>query len=247
MCEITSRICSPIDADSLSSGAASWGEISLAQFGTARHDQPGWIKTNGLDKVKPFDDRRERSAAQQIAKIVAETVDGNPVNPSADCPNSRPTDMMSWFRRQQRERLRERSSYEINEAEYEEAVLEKRAWPATPLFERDPNRVGPELNQFRVNKVRRRVGIVVLNYAEALFAKLNHHDFETLERLYENPLAVLTADRSVEELLEHAEAELSRLWGKPFRRHDPEPAAKVSERRILCMGQDSHSVDPFRI
>jgi hypothetical protein len=60
----------------------------------------GWIKHTGLDLTPPFDDRRERSAAMQMAKLAG---DGSPVAPFAGCTNSRPTDCMKWFRAQQEE------------------------------------------------------------------------------------------------------------------------------------------------
>ena len=64
-----------------------------------------WIHRVGLDREKPFHDRQERSAALQIAKIVAETVDGNgPVNPFTGCGCSRPTDIMGWWRLEQEEK-----------------------------------------------------------------------------------------------------------------------------------------------
>jgi hypothetical protein len=60
-----------------------------------------WIKDNKLDQDKPFNDRQERAAAQQIADICS---DGN--NPVSRIvytsfflsPYSRPTDIMKWYR-----------------------------------------------------------------------------------------------------------------------------------------------------
>jgi hypothetical protein len=65
-----------------------------------------WVKASGLDRVSPFDQRQERAAAQQIAEIalkhVASRVDGTTtVNPFDECPHSRPTNIMRWWRANQ--------------------------------------------------------------------------------------------------------------------------------------------------
>ena len=72
--------------------------------GTNNNAFGDWIVARGLDEVKPFYLRQERSAAMQIAEIAAhvakETVDRtSPVNPFRGCPNSRPTDIMAWWRK----------------------------------------------------------------------------------------------------------------------------------------------------
>ena len=54
-----------------------------------------WIEDNGLDQTSPFDQRRERSAAQLIA-----TVRNVPDSKIFECPNSRPDDIMKWARKQ---------------------------------------------------------------------------------------------------------------------------------------------------
>jgi hypothetical protein len=64
----------------------------------------GWVKHTGLDLSQPFDDRRERSAAMQMAKIAGDGSTVTPtVTPFAGCPHSRPTNCMKWFRAQREE------------------------------------------------------------------------------------------------------------------------------------------------
>ena len=58
-----------------------------------------WVTANGLDKVKPFDQQQERTAAMKIAEL---SVQGKV--PWTDCPRSRPTDVMSWWRSLQRDK-----------------------------------------------------------------------------------------------------------------------------------------------
>ena len=58
-----------------------------------------WIAVRGLDKVKPFDLRQERAAAQQIAKIAVDS--SSAVNPFSGCLHSRPTHIMAWWRAKQ--------------------------------------------------------------------------------------------------------------------------------------------------
>jgi len=54
-----------------------------------------WVADNKLDIGEPWADVRERSCAKKIAEIVF----GNtPENTFADCPNTRPSDIMKWYR-----------------------------------------------------------------------------------------------------------------------------------------------------
>ncbi|HWY81620.1 MAG TPA: hypothetical protein VNY10_06750 [Roseiarcus sp.] len=69
---------------------------------TSNNEFGDWIVSQGLDRHRIFGERQERSAAIQIAEIVAhvakETVDGSStVNPFGGCPNSRPTNIMRWW------------------------------------------------------------------------------------------------------------------------------------------------------
>ena len=78
-----------------------------------------WIEDNGLDQTSPFDQRRERSAAQLIA-----TVRSVPDSKIFECPNSRPDDIMKWARKQ--------PWFEKNGARSEdrEATEARQGWPA---------------------------------------------------------------------------------------------------------------------
>jgi len=56
-----------------------------------------WVTDNGLDVGKPWDDRRERTAAMEIAKI---PVDGTLPSTTFDaCPYTTPTNVMKWYRK----------------------------------------------------------------------------------------------------------------------------------------------------
>lgn len=56
-----------------------------------------WVATNKLDQGKPWDARRERTSAMQIAEIVRES---SLPDAFAGCPNTRPNDIIGWYRRQ---------------------------------------------------------------------------------------------------------------------------------------------------
>lgn len=56
-----------------------------------------WVKAEGLDRGKPWDSRQERTSAMQLSRaagsgtIAATSFEG--------CPNSRPSHIMSWYRK----------------------------------------------------------------------------------------------------------------------------------------------------
>ena len=56
-----------------------------------------WVTDTALDQGDPWSDPRERSSAMQIAGVVF----GNgPEDIFKDCPRTRPSDMMKWYRKQ---------------------------------------------------------------------------------------------------------------------------------------------------
>lgn len=72
--------------------------------GKSNNEFGDWIVAQELDRHPIFEERQERSAAMQVAEIMAhvakETVDGTAtVNPFRGCPNSRPTNIMKWWRK----------------------------------------------------------------------------------------------------------------------------------------------------
>lgn len=54
-----------------------------------------WVSDNKLDIGKPWNDRNERAKAMQIAELVVGNV---PTTEFDACPNTRPTDIMKWYR-----------------------------------------------------------------------------------------------------------------------------------------------------
>ena len=54
-----------------------------------------WVSESKLDVGKPWDDQRERTAAMNIASAVHGSI---PVDVFDACPNTRPTDIMKWYR-----------------------------------------------------------------------------------------------------------------------------------------------------
>jgi hypothetical protein len=91
--------------DEAIAAAARYGTALIA--GRARcktnNEFGDWIKEQGLASGGMFWVRQERQAAVQIVEITAhvakETVDSiSAVNPFEDCPNSRPTHIMTWWR-----------------------------------------------------------------------------------------------------------------------------------------------------
>ena len=79
-------------ANAIRCGAAL--NIGRAIHATDDNTFHGWVKHTGSDQMPPFDERRERSAAMQMARIAG---DGTTVTPFAGCPYSRPTNCMKWF------------------------------------------------------------------------------------------------------------------------------------------------------
>lgn len=80
---------------------------AVIEYGEAllegRHERPSnkafaqWVSENGLDQGKPWNQRTDRTAAMALAKLVLE---GIPTDAFNDCPNSRPNDIMRWYRKQ---------------------------------------------------------------------------------------------------------------------------------------------------
>jgi hypothetical protein len=63
-------------------------------------DFKAWVTANGLDRTPPWNQREERHKAMQIAEIsVVGTVPTT--SPFDGCPYTRPTHIMSWYRKQQ--------------------------------------------------------------------------------------------------------------------------------------------------
>lgn len=58
-----------------------------------------WIVERGLDQTKPFDEQQERTAAMKIAQISAQGT-----RTLGECPRARPTNIMTWWRDQQRKK-----------------------------------------------------------------------------------------------------------------------------------------------
>ena len=196
----------------------------------------GWTKHTGLDLQKPFDDRRERSAAMQMAEIAG---DGSAVvTPFAGCPHSRPTHCMRWFRAQQEEAeiaKREAERQAAQEAERERQALLKDTepdplpmWlkPRPPLDRGDPNRVWPKLTEARAEEIGERARSIARSTALTDICT-NFDDRTAIERLSKAPHEALSSDRSVEGLLEQVEAERERRW--PTRKPKPStPRAPVA-------------------
>jgi len=55
-----------------------------------------WVSDNGLDQDKPWNDPRERSSAINIAKLA---FGNSPESSFTNCPYTRPSDMMKWYRK----------------------------------------------------------------------------------------------------------------------------------------------------
>lgn len=55
-----------------------------------------WVSANGLDQGEPWDKQPERNCAQHIAQLVHSS---GAMDAFADCPMSRPTHIMSWWRK----------------------------------------------------------------------------------------------------------------------------------------------------
>ena len=93
-----------VGRDEAVAAAARYGAVLMVgRAGRDNNEFGDWIVAQGLDR-DIFDYRQERTAAMQIAEIVShvakETVDSTPtVNPFRGCPNSRPTNIMSRWRR----------------------------------------------------------------------------------------------------------------------------------------------------
>lgn len=57
-----------------------------------------WVSDNRLDQGKPWDHRPERSCAMRLVEVLRGS--GNaPTTAFADCPVTRPVDIMKWYRR----------------------------------------------------------------------------------------------------------------------------------------------------
>jgi hypothetical protein len=84
-------------ANAIRYGAAlSVGRAIHATDDNVFHD---WVKHTGLDRTPPFDDRRERSAAMQMATILGDG--SSTVTAFEGCPHNRPTNIMRWWRAKQ--------------------------------------------------------------------------------------------------------------------------------------------------
>jgi hypothetical protein len=66
-----------------------------------------WVSEHRLNVDEPWSDRRERTAAMAITKLVDGT---GAVNTFAGCPNTRPTHIMSWWRKEHPEAVKKKPS-----------------------------------------------------------------------------------------------------------------------------------------
>ena len=57
-----------------------------------------WVVLKGLDQIRPFDDQRERTAAMKLAE------NSTHENFLVGCPRTRPNDILTWWRDQQRDK-----------------------------------------------------------------------------------------------------------------------------------------------